>query len=414
MLAADSARIRGAVVDLALGDETIAKRGIAALDAGADGDWETAISLAAAWGVLHPVSRHLNETRLSASAAAALRQAMLALAARSTLVLHRSVAALQLLGEAGVPYVAIKGVGLIAALKRPPATRATSDLDILVRESDAEPARRALMAAGYMEINPEFAQHMSDIALSGQLHNYARALRRDDFEVDLHWRMGPNPPSGLLSDGLIERAIHAQAARRTLVVADPVDGVLINAHHALRGSFDLHNTVRDLSDLRLWWDHGPIPARLDETIAAAVRSELASALLAMWKSILERDPLHGVRAGAERLEAALSPQACAEAALMQRYIEEQIRHGSAAKLTLELFNPKLYVRSLFAKTVRAVSGPGRPAAEAPAGAYRAVRRPLHVRLAALLPRAVRVLREVTRAGAIPTYRVVARAQRRFH
>jgi hypothetical protein len=414
MPAADPARLRGAVVDLALGDAAIAERGMAALDAGAPGDWETAISLAAAWGVLHPVRRHLDEARLNDAARAALRQAALALAARSTFVLHRSVSALRILGGAGIPYVAIKGVGLIAALNRPPGTRATGDLDILVREADADNARRALMAADYVEINPEFSQHMSDIALSGQLHNYARALKLDDFEVDLHWRMGPNPPSALLPERVIGRAISARAARAEIIVADPVDGVLINAHHALRGSFDLHNTVRDLCDLRLWWEHGPIAARLDETIAAAIESELAPALLALWRSILERDPHHGVRAGAERLAGALPATARAEAGLMQQYIGEQIRHGKSAAFTLELFNPQLYLRTALARVMRSMRGGVRPAAETPATAYSHVPRPLTVRLAALLPRAYRVLREVARVSSVPAYRAVARAQRRFH
>ena len=411
MLAADSARIRGAVIDLALGDTAIAARGRDALDAGAPEDWETAISLAAAWGVLHPFRRHHDESRLSPAARTALRQAALALAARSTFILHRSVAALRLLATANVPYVAIKGVGLIAALDRPPATRATGDLDIIVRESDAERARRALMAADFAEINPEFEQHMSDITLSSQLHNYARALRLDGFEVDLHWRMGVHPPAALAAARLIDRAIVARAIQREILVADPVDGVLINVHHALRGSFDLHNTVRDLCDLRLWWEHGPIPARLDETIGLAVESGLAPALLALWTTILERDPAHGVRAGVERLASVLTAPQRAESALMLQYIEDQIQHGRAAKFTLDLFKPRLYLREVFGKLLRALT----KTATAPAAdAYRAEHRPLTVRLANFLPRARRVLDEVRRAGAVPAYRAVARAQRRFH
>jgi hypothetical protein len=415
MHAADAARIRGAVVDLALGDPTVAARGMDALASGSPQDWETAVSLAAAWGVLYPVRRHLDETRMTPASRTALHQAVLALAARSTFILHRSVAALRILTTEEVPYVAIKGVGLIAALDRPPATRATGDLDIIVREGDAEKARRVLMAAGFEEINPEFEQHMSDITLSSQLHNYARALRRDDFEVDLHWRMGLHPPAALAAGRLIDRAIGARAARQTIVVADPVDGVLINVHHALRGSFDVHNTVRDLCDLRLWWEHGPIAGRLDETIAEAVQSDLAPALLALWKTILGRDPAHGVRTGVERLETALTPQQRAESALMLQYVEEQIRHGRAAKFTLDLFNPQLYIREVFGKLARSVTGSARAADAVPASAaYREEHRPLMVRLADFLPRAWRVLSEVGRAGAVPAYRAVARAQRRFH
>jgi hypothetical protein len=414
MLDADAARIRSAVVDLALGDAPIAARGMDAIDAGLPDDWETAISLAAAWGVVHPFRRHLDETRLSPAAGAALRQAALALAVRSTFILHRSVAALRLLGAANVPYVAIKGVGLIAALDRSPATRATGDLDIIVREDHAEKARRTLMAAGFEEINPEFGQHMSDIALSTQMHNYARALRHDDFEVDLHWRMGLHPPAALAAERLIGRAIGARVARHEIVVADPVDGVLINVHHALRGSFDLHNSVRDMCDLRLWWEYGPIATRLDETIGMAVESGLAPALLALWTTILKRDPAHGVRAGAERLTSVLTAAQREESGLMLQYLEAQIRHGRAAKFTLDIFNPRLYLREVAGKLLRNATGTPRSASPPSAHAYRAERRPLMVRLRDFLPRARRVLGEVSRAGAVPAYRAVARAQRRFH
>jgi hypothetical protein len=414
MRAIDSARIRGAVVDLALGDAAVAGRGMAALEAGSPSDWETAISLAAAWGVLYPVRRYLDEERMDDAGRTALRQASMALAARTTFVLHRSVAALHILEDADVPYVAIKGVGLIAALERPPATRATSDLDILVREDDADKARHALMAAGYHEINPDFVQHMSDIAHSGQLHNYARALKRDDFEVDLHWRMGPNPPDGLLSDGLIGRAQLAACVGSTIVVADPVDGVLINAHHALRGSFDLHNTVRDLCDLRLWWEFGPISDRLDETISAAIQSNLGPALLALWRAILARDPAHPLRAGADHLAAAIHSTSRVEASLMQQYIDEQILHGKPAQFTLELFNPKLYLRALFARLGEALRDLPQSETAMPDDAYRNTPRPLGARLMALPTRIFRVLREVARVSAVPAYRAVARAQRRFH
>jgi hypothetical protein len=415
MLGVDAARIRGAVVDLALGDAAVAARAASALDSGGSGDWEMAVSLAAAWGVLHPFRRHIDESRLVPSARAALRKTSLALAARSTFIIHRSVGALRLLSDAGVPSVAIKGVGLIAALQRPPASRATGDLDIIVRADDAERARRALMTAGYTEINPEFEQHMSDIALSSQLHNYARALRLDDFEVDLHWRMGPTPPAALGAERLLGRAVEARAGGAAIAVADPVDGVLINVHHALRGAFDLHNTVRDLCDLRLWWDHGPIAGRLAETMGAALESGLAPALLALWQTILVRDPAHGVRTGVERLEVALSAAQRAESLLLQQYIETQIRYGSAAKFTLELFNPRLYVRGVYGKLVQSLTrGASVPEPALPASAYRAEHRSLAVRLANIVPRALRVLREVGRLGAVPSYRAVARAQRRFH
>jgi hypothetical protein len=412
---ADAARIRGAVVDLALGDAATAERGQLALETGGAHDWTIAISLAAAWGIVHPLRRHLDESRLPAEVAARMRDTSLALAARSTYIVHRSVRALELLQRAEIAAVAIKGVGLIAALRRPPGTRATGDLDLIVEERDATRARHALMAAGFAEINPAFALHMEEIAQSSQLHNYARALRHDDFEVDLHWRMGPHPPPALAADRLIAHALTAQVAGHTIAVADPVDGVLINAHHALRGTFDPHNTIRDCCDLRLWWDAGPIADRLEETIAAALENALAPALLALWNTILRRDPAHPLRTGAARLHALLSTEARTDAALLEQLIEAHIRHGNSARFTLDLFQPRRSARASFGRIARALTG-RRRAAEATAApdAYRAIVRPLHVRIAAAPARAWRVLREIGRARALRTYGAVARAQRRFH
>ena len=403
--------LRVALTDLVVGDGACASRAASALDELGPEGWDNAITLAVGWGLLGTLRERVDRNRLAPGAQEKLRNASLATALRSTFIVHRSAAALELLAQAGIDAVAIKGIGLIAALSRNPATRTTGDLDVVVRERDAERARRVFLAAGYREINPEFEQHMEQIARSRQLHNFARALEFDGFEVDLHWQFGPNPPFALTADRLIDRGVAAKLATRAVRVADSLDAVLINVHHALRGSFTPHNTVRDLCDLKLWWDEGGIDARLDELFDAAIRSGLAPSLLALWGSILQRDPGHGLRAGYERLKRALDRRACDEAMLLERCFEDQLVHGTPARFTLEVFAPGVFLRSI-AGTLAGALRPAR--SSSPAADDDEPRRPIAARIAGLGPRFMRVLRELTRVGGIRSYRAVARAQSRFH
>lgn len=407
----DPGNLRVAVADLVFGDAACAARAVATLDAAGPTGWASAIGLAAHWGVIHDFRRHVDERRLDAESRARLRSAALALAMRSTVVVHRSAAALGTLDAAGIRNVVIKGVGLIAALRRSPAARATSDLDIVVAENDVALALHALRAVGFRDVGPAFERRVSDIALSRMLHNFAHTLRRDELEIDLHWRFGPRPPRALDATRLLARAIEVPLGEVRARVADPVDGALLNVHHALRGAFIPHNTLRDLTDLKLWWDEGAVAERAGELIDAALESDLAPSLAALWGAILRRDPAHSVRAGYDALRARLDAAARSEAVLLERYFEEQLRLGGASCFTLEIFAPRIYVRSLAGQVVRAIRG--RTRRDAPREA-RAKPRPLTVRLAHLVPRLLRVLREMSRLDQIPAYRAVARAQSRFH
>lgn len=416
MSSPDLGTIRVLVADLAVADGAGAARAAGAIDAAGDEAWDTAIKLAIGWGVLPAVRAHLSEERLSPAIKAQLRSASLAVGLRSTVVVHQSLAAIRILQAAKIESVTIKGVGLIAALQLNPANRATGDLDIVVRERDVEAARAALLEGGFTETEGEFELHMSDIALSRELHNFARTLRRDELEVDLHWRFGPNPPPALDADRLIGRAVEAKLAGRPVRVADPVDGVLINVHHALRGGFIPHNTVRDLCDLKAWWDAGVVAERLDELIEAAQTSGLAPSLGALWAAILRRDPSHGVRAGLERLEARLDRAALREAELLHRYFEDHLLHGSAAHFTVEVFAPGVYVRSVAGKLVRTLRA--RVVKDVPLSPdHLRPRDPVLVRILRFIGRTtrmLRVLREMSRLRNIASYRALARAQSRFH
>jgi hypothetical protein len=408
----DQALIRAAVLDLAVGDEGVAARAAAVLDAAPSEGWEAAVALAAGWKILPRIRPRLDEAHLAPEVRERLRRANLAMALSSTLVLKRSVDALQLLEDASIETVAIKGVALIASLGWNAGTRATGDLDVVVRERDAGRARELLRGNGFEEINPEFERHMAEIASSRELHNFARALRKDDFEVDLHWQFGPNPPAALDPDRLIRRRVERKLFGRSVRVVDPVDAVLINVHHALRNSFVPYCAVRDLCDLKSWWEEGALAERLDELFALAIESGLAPSLAALWAVVLQRDPEHPLRVGHARLESALGERGRSEAALLGRYFEEQLRRGVTARFTLEVFAPRVYVRSLIGALRRRRHRNG--AASSALVGDPPETRPLLDRLARFPGRCLRVLREMSRLRDIPAYRAVARAKSQFH
>jgi hypothetical protein len=252
---------------------------------------------------------------------------------------------------------------------------------------------------------------MSEIARSRQLHNVARTLRKGNFEVDLHWRFGPQPPAELAPERLIARSVDVTVGTVTFRAAHPVDAVLIAVHHALRSGFAPENTVRDLCDLAAWWEDGRVGAALDELVDAACRSGMATSLLALWGTVLRRAPHHPVRAGYDRLADTLHGHARAEAEHLERHLEQTLRHGNPARFTLEVFAPRVYARWLVGALTQSV----RPAPEAERGAESsAERRPLTRRLVNVPARCWRIARELARVGHIASYRAVARAQSRFH
>jgi Uncharacterised nucleotidyltransferase len=402
--------VRAAIVDLVVGDEDHASRAAARLTE--IGGWDAALPQAARWGVLALLHARLNDaTAPPAGVLATLRAESLRGVLRSRAVVERSVEVLQLFEAAGIEAIAIKGVGAIGTLGARAAARTTNDLDVVVRERDAAPARALLRDRGFREVDPPFDRHMSDIARSRQLHNVARTLRKDNFEVDLHWRFGPQPPAALAPELLVARAGTVTVGAATFRAAHPVDAVLIAVHHALRSGFVPENSVRDLCDLAAWWEDGRATAALDELIDAASRSGMATSLLALWGTVLRRAPHHPLRAGYDRLAATLGARASAEAALLERHFEHTLRHGNPARFTLEVFAPRVYARWL----AGALSQTFRPA---PAGEHGGEsppeRRPLALRLANIVPRCWRIVRELAHVEHLRSYRAVARAQSRFH
>ena len=404
------------VVDLVVGDSACARRAAERLTAA--GSWDAVLETATRWNVVGFLHAQLDATmtmQLPAGVLAQLRAESLRASLRSRSVVEHGAGVLKMLGGAGIEGIAIKGIAAICALGRAATARTTNDVDLVVRESDAAPARALLHRAGFVEIDPAFEQHMEDIALSRELHNVSRTLRKDGLEVDLHWRFGPRPPEVLDAGRLIDRGIFVAAGAARVRVANPVDSVLVNVHHALRTSFVPSAAVRDLCDLKLWWDDRRVAESLDELLEDALRSGLAPSLLAMWATVVRRDPGHGIRAGYERLSSAIGTAGRAEARLLEDHFAAVLAHGTPARFTLQVFAPGVYARSVIGGVSRALRGLRAVKSEAaPPESSVDAKRPLFVRIKDLPPRCLRVVREMTRVRSIGSYRAVARAQSRFH
>jgi hypothetical protein len=99
--------------------------------------------------------------------------------ARNTVILRAALEAAQVLTDAGVPILFIKGAATIAMSGRSLGLRPIADVDVLVPEADAERAVNLLMSAGYT------AESYPPIGVS---HGFT--LKRADgygSQLDLHW-----------------------------------------------------------------------------------------------------------------------------------------------------------------------------------------------------------------------------------
>jgi hypothetical protein len=410
-----SAAFAGDLVDLLLGGA--ADSANAAQRICANGGWRTALDLAIRWHVLPAVALRLESIDAATAGVerevgSSLRAQIAISAMRSSTAVRQAEAALHILADAGVRAVAIKGIASIATLYRGPAERMVSDVDLVIRPADLAAARAAFAEHGYVDRSPPFERHVSAIALSRSLHNFARTFVRDNFEIDLHWQFGPRPPAGLSADRIVERAVTAAAEGRQLRVAGPIEAALLITHHALRGAFAVATTIKDLVDLDAWW-HVYGGEQADELIAAAAESDLASSLLALCLALTSRNPEHPSAAWIAAMEHRLDRSGRTQARRLLAFFDSAMRGEAPDSATVALFAPTVYARSLLGPLCREIAWKACGAAP-PAEDVTTVRKPIVVRVLRRLAHGLRIGRELAQLRRIGTYRAVARAQSRFH
>jgi hypothetical protein len=324
----------------------------------------------------------------------------------------RTCAAVQdLLTQAGVVSVAIKGIATIATIYGSAARRMVADVDLVIEGERLAAARTALEGAGFADVSPPFESHVAAIGFSRYLHNYARTFVRDGIEIDLHWQFGPRPPPVLESRRIVERSAVACAERVNVRVSGPIETALVAVHHALRGSFRASETLKDTADLSSWWQRFG-DTQGESLIAAAFENGLGSSLLALARLIARRNAGASIARAVPAMEAALPREKRREAERLGAFAEHNLRDESPDDTTVELLAPAVFARSIVGPLLHNVGRRG--PARAGDGAPSVVRRPLLARIRARLERGGRIGRELLRFERVASYRAVARAQSRFH
>jgi hypothetical protein len=406
--------VRTALVRLALGDDAVAATAIRVI-AAAD-RWPDVLQLAVLWRVLPQVYDALGRCGavdgFDAELRKRLRGQLFAQALNSASVLRTCARVQDLLAQAGVVSVAIKGIATIATIYGSASRRMVADVDLVIEADRLVPARTALEAAGFADVSPPFESHVAAIGVSRYLHNYARTFVRDGIEIDLHWQFGPRPPAALGARRIVERSVEANVERANVRVSGPVETALIAAHHALRNSFPAASTAKDAADLAMWWQRfGDVEG--EALIVAALESRLASSLLALGRVIAQRNSSAAIARGVAAMETLLPRAERREAERLRAFVEHNLHGESPDDATLELLAPAVFTRSIVGPLLRSARR-GRSAPEDDDGRPPGVRRALLVRIRGRLEQAGRIGRELLRFERVASYRAVARAQSRFH
>ena len=211
--------------------------------------WEAVVELALRQSVAPLLHRRLQVDGGLAQIPAA--QACLLVAERRATALRnlrnygefRRVA--RMLGEAGIPFVALKGLHLADLVYRDIGLRPMSDLDILVPRAQLERALAALRAGRY-GFNEMLAASVDALANVNEM-----VLVQEDLgiQLDLHWQL--NEPREAAGDLLAEVWRCARPARpggaQALVLSPEILLLHICAHFACTDVFAFN--IRPLCDI---------------------------------------------------------------------------------------------------------------------------------------------------------------------
>lgn len=152
-------------------------------------DWDQLFWLASRHAVVPLVDQHLGRSltgALPSDFREKLRSAAQEWAARSLLLSAQLVSIVRGLKGANIDALPFKGPTLAALIYGNLALRQYQDLDILVRRTDLEPARRTLLALGFRPAVPYSESQRSSIELTG---HHEQLLDDAGTLVELHWSL---------------------------------------------------------------------------------------------------------------------------------------------------------------------------------------------------------------------------------
>jgi hypothetical protein len=269
---------------------------IRALAAAHDIDWNLFVSLCGHHRVVPHVYRALSAA--DAEAPASVMAALKAGASENALSVLRYLTQTRrvcdLLQQAGVPSRVLKGVPLSQRIYADPSLRDVGDIDLLIAAGMEETADNILLADGFRRNDPA-ARLTPRRRRSWRKHGKTYTYRsdRDDFEIDLHWRLFRNPhmPGNALADS--DAAGEQVRLGETTLAVLPLDRTFLYlcVHGALDGWF----RFKSLVDIAALWQGFPDAQRgalADQAREYGILPEMAAALkLAQELALLPPDGL---------------------------------------------------------------------------------------------------------------------------
>ena len=151
-------------------------------------DWSALLQTALRHGVMPLLYRSLNTACAEAVPKVFLEQlraAFYANAAHNALLTKELLKLLRLLEMHGMPALPFKGPVLAASIYGNLALRQFGDLDILIREQDAERAREILLSNGYRRFTQISAAHAAAFHRARKVYELVR--QDEKVLVELHW-----------------------------------------------------------------------------------------------------------------------------------------------------------------------------------------------------------------------------------
>lgn len=153
-----------------------------------------------------------------------------------------------------LPVIALKGTHLANLVYRDPSLRPMSDIDVLVREKDAEQAFASLLAIGYRQSSKEAIEDH---------HHLPGILSPSGIRVEIHTGIHEHSlPYAIDLDGIWDRAMTAEFAGDEGLVLAPEDLLLHLCIHAASHNFDC--------ELRHLWDFREVLETYRETLDTGV------------------------------------------------------------------------------------------------------------------------------------------------
>jgi putative nucleotidyltransferase-like protein/transglutaminase superfamily protein len=247
-----------------------------------DIDWNLFLSLCGHHRVVPLVYRALSVAAVEAPASvmATLKTGATGNALSVLHYLTRTRRLCDLLQQAGVPVRVLKGVPLSQRVYADPSVRDVGDIDLLIAAGMEETVDNILLADGFRRNDPA-ARLTPRRRRSWRKHGKTYTYRsdRDDFEIDLHWRLFRNPhmPGNALAEsGAADEQIRLG---ETSLAVLPLERTFLYlcVHGALDGWF----SFKSLVDIAAIWQSFPDEQRAasaDQARAFGVLPEMAAAL----------------------------------------------------------------------------------------------------------------------------------------